>query len=704
VSDEAQLFESGDAAETPPPRATVFVSDPSAEAEHVAQLLRGAGYHVVDVPLSILAARVVAQTPGVILIDADASGAAETVAKIREAPGGASIDVLFLGHRPVGGAEADEAIAGGASGFFERPVDPSLLVQKIAALTGGPASSVPGGGGHPRSLPSPEAPAPPWTGSPFERRSPVPTSVAPGSAPLSGRAPHSSGPPRESPLSARPSRPSISIQTSLSPELEALLADAELRIGSLMAHEALPPTPEEEIEAVLPAALLAALDEPLEEDEEDPAMDAPPSIPSLRADTGASGAPRVDTRSGRTVTPVPSVVTSPHTLGVAPTMPAPPAAESTGAPEVPPAPPSISAPRDVNPAPPASPLRAAEDLLPGDVPRLLGGAISARATGCFTFESSGGLRRVVLRDGDVVTAASSADGETLLAFLLARGDVRQDQAKELTGKIPPFGRHAGAALVGHGVLHQEELWAILRAHAEWVLGRTLLVERGASRFEVEAPGRLRQEPSVFGGSSGAEVLVEAARRVISPEEALQRLGGGMACVVSGPSALLAECALDPAERGRLELARDVPFDELVSASAGPDLAAVLYALSLLGVIGVGAAPLGEASFGDEEAPEDAIAALDVAAVRERVRARMDLVVEGDYFTLLGVGRDATGYEVRRAYLELRRGFEPSRILTPAIADLEGDVRTITLVLDEAYEILRDGARRERYRRALGDAG
>ena len=68
--------------------------------------------------------------------------------------------------------------------------------------------------------------------------------------------------------------------------------------------------------------------------------------------------------------------------------------------------------------------------------------------------------------------------------------------------------------------------------------------------------------------------------------------------------------------------------------------------------------------------------------------------------LLGVPRDATGYEVRRAFLELRRAFDPSRLLTPEVSDLVAEVRTIALVLEEAYEILKDAARRERYRRAI----
>ena len=56
--------------------------------------------------------------------------------------------------------------------------------------------------------------------------------------------------------------------------------------------------------------------------------------------------------------------------------------------------------------------------------------------------------------------------------------------------------------------------------------------------------------------------------------------------------------------------------------------------------------------------------------------------------------------MRRAFLELRRAFDPSRLLAPEVFDLTDDVRKISAVLEEAYEILKDGARRERYRRAI----
>jgi hypothetical protein len=341
-------------------------------------------------------------------------------------------------------------------------------------------------------------------------------------------------------------------------------------------------------------------------------------------------------------------------------------------------------------------------LGPGDAPRALAEAIASRATGVLTFESTSGLRRAVFREGDLVTAASGVDAESLLAFLAARGELPRDRVEQLSGKLPPFGRHAGAALVAHGYLRQDQLWAVLRAHAEWVLGRIVALDSGSAILEPDAQGRLRNEPSVFGGSTGAEVFVEVARRVIAPQEAIARLGGDTSHLADGANgALLSECALNAAELDWITRARGRSIGDALASAHEADIASVVYALALLGVVEAIRAVGAPRAVSNGAAPSSqAIDALDEEAIRARVRARLQLVDEGDYFAVLGVSRDATSYEVKRAFLELRRAFEPSRILTAPLADLQNDVRKIAMVLDEAYEILRDAARRERYRRAI----
>ena len=62
--------------------ALIFVSDASAEAERLISALRTRGYQVVDVPLGLLVNRVSVQRPALILCDADAPGAVESVERI----------------------------------------------------------------------------------------------------------------------------------------------------------------------------------------------------------------------------------------------------------------------------------------------------------------------------------------------------------------------------------------------------------------------------------------------------------------------------------------------------------------------------------------------------------------------------------------------------------------------------------------------
>ena len=763
----------------------LFVSDASVEAERIAQTLRGVGYVVVDVPLSMLVARVAVQRPRVVLIDSDADGALEAVGRMRELPDADGIDVLFFGR--LGGvfAKAEDAMAHEGSGFFERPVDVPSLVKKVDALTGGAES--PHDSSH-DSTPPPSIPA-----ASLSSRLPGPASLPPASMRQVDSSSSRPPPPRPSQLSMSPrvsqfpsqtllgstslsTSPSSgsgepsrrAVMTPLSSELEQLLAEAEQRVPIQISPESVAPTPEEELEAVLPAEMLDALDGPIaEEDDDDFGHDAPMSrtnAASLGKHTtgvGASSGTGVGTGSerkrtsaapkpmtGELATPAPPKThggthggssgagsTGPgsdagrgSSDGAAETEP-PPSRRREGSPPSPTAfsappgdsvaPPSLAdRPRPMDPMartgqiPAASRALSSEDESPrlmtpipsvlgsGDAPRTVARAIALRTTGALAFNSDQGVRRVLLREGDAVTVVSTSEEETLLAFLGVRGELPRETVRRLVGKFPAFGRHAGAALVAHGYLRQDQLWPTLRAHAEWILGLVLQSTIGTVTHEPEALGRLRGEPGVFGGSTGAEVFVEVLRRVVPQALALERIGGALSRVGDGEHAsILSECALSQSEASVVTQARGRTVQQVLDAAPDSDLATVLYALSLLGVVEVLRA-VGQGGKVEQEGEIVDVDALDEDAVRARVRARAQLVDEGDYFAVLGVARSATGYEVRRAFLELRRAFEPSRLLTPQVADLADEVRKIVVVLEEAYEILKDAARRERYRRAI----
>ena len=784
--------------------AVIFMSDASAEADRLSAALRARGYSVVDVPLGLLAGRAAVQRPAAVIVDADAPGTLETLRRMQAAAGGRTIEVVLVGESASSSAPGRSDLEAEASGLFTRPVSADDLVSKVEQIIG-PGSargSSPMSGGRPAVLVaaarrpyryeghrlgarSPLSAAPPPPGPPSMQS---PPSSAPGAT--SGRP--STLPPAHSQRSASvvPQPVGIVPHARLSPELEQLLGRAEQRVRQAAPGSAIVErlSPEAEVEAVLPAELLAALDDPLDIDDDDvedsaagtagggsesggkggtrgttsdggagtaaggrttarrdstasgpggpppepppqqqqqPTRDEaefqnePPTAPPVRP----SQLPPPSLRSRTTLEPpnlvfdsihpsvpppdqdvdIPSSVRMPSAPPETPVTTKPPRAEHSQKAEVtrsehvrpPTQPPPSAAAKHVEPSVPDIPAVLGE----GDGFRAIARAVAARLGGSIAFEDSAGIRRVVFRDGDFVTAASSGEAESLVAFLTERGDIAPDVAQRVGRRIPPFGRHAGAALIAQGHLRQDELWPVLRSHAEWIIGRVAGMQRGAASLEFEVPQRLQAEPGVFGGATGAEVLLEIARRMVSPAEALLRLGGRSVPLTTGAThGLLTECALSEAETALVKNPTGATVAALLDRSGGDDFASVVWALVELGVLATEVAPRPKRSA--ELAEEVRHDPLDASALRERIATRRGLVEEGDYFALLGIGRTATSYDIRRAYLTVRKSFDPARILTAETVDLKDDLESIIEVLDEAYEILGDATRRERYRRAL----
>jgi hypothetical protein len=571
-------------------------------------------------------------------------------------------------------------------GFFLRPCDLEAIVMRLPPLlleSERPSSE------HAR-IPSapPSAALLPPLGIRQSAPPPAPSSPAPASAPAPTSAPSSPPRPSERPDSFGPYAP----HTSLSSELATLLSDAEsrLRTGRPAEHaqeeDGILLSPEDEVENVLPQDVLAALDLPLDDDREDFLTD---TVHGAMATAGKTTEGHFDhqttgTGTGRTENPNTPEPAPAHALAKAEarvTRVTKPAAERETLRRV------ITHKRDTFSA--------------------LADPIIKHASCILTFESHGEPQsrsfRLVLSDGAITSVASTAEEDSLVLFLVERGDLLKSDAQNLLRKIPREPRYSAAALVAHGVLENEELWDVLRSHAAWLLVKLGGLDHASVTQESHTADR--DAPSVFGASTGAAIFVDTVRRTVSPADAEQELGGLNAVFDDGPRVnLLEECALEETFQGLRSACVGKPLTEILKQGQTPsdDVTVVLYALTLLGVLAcqeLSKQP-GEAGLQREGRKQDAERVLDDETRRQRIKARAALVNDGDYFSLLGVAEAATGYEIRKSFLSLRREFEPSRILTSRTLDLKDDVLRIVYVLEEAYEILRDNVRRERYRKAI----
>jgi serine/threonine-protein kinase len=89
-----------------------------------------------------------------------------------------------------------------------------------------------------------------------------------------------------------------------------------------------------------------------------------------------------------------------------------------------------------------------------------------------------------------------------------------------------------------------------------------------------------------------------------------------------------------------------------------------------------------------------ITAEEVLGVLERARAR-------SHFEVLGLARTATDVEIREAGQRFTRRFHPDAPVAPEAAHLKREIQVVFIRVAEAYEVLRDPARRARHEAMLG---
>jgi hypothetical protein len=304
--------------------------------------------------------------------------------------------------------------------------------------------------------------------------------------------------------------------------------------------------------------------------------------------------------------------------------------------------------------------------------------------------------------GRPVFASSTSDTDRMGQLLAREGKITADQYHRCALLSVETGRRMGEILVERGFLKRRELLPAVRRHVEDII-YSLFAWDGGDYKIIHGDGaaderiRLSKHP--------AAMVLEGVRRKFDLAT-LERLLGTPTTVVE---------LADRDRMGGILSASDLSADERVALAAMDgqnDLAQVarksrielanVYALAW-GLLVLGLATARRR--GQEEADtasQVVIGETDLAIDRERVRARHALVADADYFALLGVRRDATTFEIKRAYEAACRDFAADTFTPELRRELAGELDDIAEVIDEAYRILRDDSLRGEYLANLMD--
>lgn len=344
------------------------------------------------------------------------------------------------------------------------------------------------------------------------------------------------------------------------------------------------------------------------------------------------------------------------------------------------------------------------DLGDTDVASLLGRLLQSRFTGRVQFRRGPAEKVVHFEDGRPVFAVSNLPHDRMGDLLYREGKITREQQQRARDLVVESGRRMGEILVEIGFLKPRELLPAVRHHIEdivyslfaWDAGEFVITPGEATTERI----RLTRHP--------AALVLEGVRRKYGPELLEARLGSP-AAVVSVRSqrqlgAIAAVADLSSSERAVIQkLDGERTMQQVADAAQVDPLSALqlAFALMALGVAEVmdhGSAPA-------ERTParsRSLVGETDIAIDRQRVLAKHALVHEADYFTLLGVRRDATSFEIRRAYEAARRDYASSVFPAELQRELAGELGEINRLIDEAYQVLRDDRVRRSYQANLVD--
>ncbi len=371
------------------------------------------------------------------------------------------------------------------------------------------------------------------------------------------------------------------------------------------------------------------------------------------------------------------------------------------------------------------------------LPVLLLSLYRQRQTGHLDLSREAVRKRVWLRDGVPILAESNLPSESLGIQLLDAGRIQRDDYARLVETVRERGCKEGAALLSLGLVGPQELFSALKDQVRrrlldgfgWPRGEFAVYGGEAPAGDAAAfrcdpvaltqegvaihwsPSRIRGElaPHLDRYPERSNRFAALAGRLLRDGEVdalLDALDGtrslGDALVrASGPSALAAVWVLDrlgaihwqttavPSEEKESEedcAAGELDFEIVVGSGAH----AADDGLERKAASGRPAATLSSASDGETLASE--------------IRALHDSLAERDYYELLGVSREASAADVKRAYLGAAKRFHPDGLARLGLEALRPQAQEVFARIARAHETLSDAAQRRDYDQGLAGDG
>jgi len=346
------------------------------------------------------------------------------------------------------------------------------------------------------------------------------------------------------------------------------------------------------------------------------------------------------------------------------------------------------------------------DIKDYELADILTGLQRTNKTGILEVVSGAICKRIYIKDGDMIFAASNQDKDRLGDILLKEGKINKIQYDHSVEEMKRINQRQGTAFVRLGYLKPQELiWAVTHQVEEIII--SLFNMRDGS-FEFKE-GPLPTDEAITLKLSAANLIYRGIKRINILKDIVSNLPAtdSILCFSSDPLKLFQNINLDAEGKTILSYVDGkTTMNNIISASNLDkfNVLRTIYALLSTGIIEIVEERVKEEEI-QEVTPEDIIEETEIkvdAEVVNTIEEMYSKYKDLGYYGVLGVKQYTTVAEIKSAYYDAAKRFHPDRHFYLSSDDLKGKLSDIFAYITEAYTTLSNSEKRRQYDRQIAN--
>lgn len=326
-------------------------------------------------------------------------------------------------------------------------------------------------------------------------------------------------------------------------------------------------------------------------------------------------------------------------------------------------------------------------------------------TGVLTIASGDILKRIYIRNGDMIFSASNHAEDRLGDMLLREGKINKYQYDQSVIEIKRTNQRQGLTLVRLGYLAPKELVSAVQNQVEQIIESTFNLEN--SRFEfTEKP--LPGEEVITLKLSAANLIYRGMKKMSSLDRIAEELPAmeRVLCFAADPLDLFQDLRLDESGFKIISgIDGKTSIKDIISMTQLDDFEALKTIYALLSVRTI---ELKEERAARSEVPEEVVTEMHkekeetpgLSITQEMIEDMLQKCERLGHYGVLGVKDHAPVSEIKAAYYRAAKKYHPDMHFALANDSLKNKLSEIFSYVYEAYSTLSDPHKRSEYDKTI----